>query len=114
MDKPNTLEITATEIVLATPKGRQYGGRLDGNAVMFGKTAIRFSPELVAEITMARAAYRSDTVRNLHGTDLADARARGLRVLDAWTANDAYEEAAVLVEQGTGPVVVRFAKSDLV
>lgn len=114
MDKPNTLEITTRDIALVTPKGRQHGGTLKGNAVMFGKTALRFSPELIAEIVAAQAAYRDDDVRALRGAMLYDAIESGAEVLERHAENDAYEAGTVLIAKGTGPIVVRFAKSDLV
>lgn len=114
MDKPNALQITKTSIALVTPKGQQHGGTFDGRTLWFGKTAIRFSADVTAEIVAAQAAYRTDDIRQLSGQALYDAIANGATVLERHTENDAYEAGTVKVAAGTGPIVVRFAKSDLV
>lgn len=114
MDKPNTLEITKTNITLVTPKGGQGGGQLQGNAVWFGKTPIRFSDELVAEIIAARHSLKDAVIRTVRGQDLYDAIANGENVYDRRTEGDAYETGKVLVSEPVVRATVRFAKTDLV
>lgn len=114
MDKPNTLEITKTDIILVTPKGGKSGGKLQGNTVWFGQTPIQFSAELVAEIVAARGSLRDAVIKTVRGSDLYDAQRNGIEVYDIHTEGDAVETGKVLVSPAVSKVVVRFAKSDLV